>query len=37
VEVPGEQEFHTGPVELGDLIQQAHIDLRHFVDPEVVA
>jgi hypothetical protein len=37
VEIAREQEFHTGPVDLGDLIQETHIHLGHFVYPKYIA
>jgi hypothetical protein len=37
VEVAGEDEFHPGPVELGDLVQEPDVHLTHFVDPQDIA
>jgi len=37
VEVAGEQELHAGKVQLGDLVQQADVDLRYLINPEHIA
>jgi hypothetical protein len=36
VEIAAEQKFHSGPMELGYLVQEPHIDLRNFVYPQIV-
>jgi hypothetical protein len=37
MEATAEQEPDTCPMEISDLIEQAHIDLAHLVGPQVIA